>query len=149
MNIKVNVLIVLLIIVSFSCSLKNKIEDKNINWTFGKVLYVDSTEVVNDTLEYFSVQIYPKPNEYRFSRIFNDPKFSFKLGGLKTKISYKIEVKYGPNQEDTFSQNIIKPDEDIVLNIFLPKTMPTNVNPLILDEPSGGGIPGIIVIGKP
>jgi len=102
-------------------------------WFYGKMIYVDSTEIGANAFEFIYIQLYPTPNGYQFERIKNKNGF-FRLAGLEKQKQYTLKAFFSKDNELLSTIEISKDDKNVIVDI--PKEVEAKVEEIITDDPT-------------
>jgi len=124
-------LIITLSVYLLSCFSKTVTKTDVTDWIYGRMIYVDSTEVGANALEYLYIQLYPRPNGYQFEWI-KDRNGIFRLSGLEEQKQYKLKVFFSESDELLSTKYLSKEDRNVIVDI--PKELETKVEEIKTDD---------------
>jgi hypothetical protein len=109
-------------------------------WTYGKMIYVDSTLVKKELLDSLAIQPFPIPNGYQFKWI-EDISGAFGIRGLQERKRYRLSVVFGHRARSVTTKEIFfdgSPNYSIIL--VIPKEIEGRVEKIETDDDVGTGI---------
>ena len=125
------VIMIIFLIKLISCTGTKNIKTNTQDWTYGKLIYVDTTEVEDNVLQFISIQVHPMPNGYQFEWL-PDRKGTFRLGGLEIQEQYKLKILFGADEDLLNTKYISKNETGLIIDI--PKRIIEKVKEIQTDD---------------